>query len=195
MNGQAGIFNTEFAKIDSALQAVAAAKVPPQTSSYTPETIEIDLTAAKVESVKLPGLETAQETWTYSQSGATLTAPDGTVYQDTDPNYTVYSGKGPGLNNPELQHIPNVGPLPRGKWLLDFEDDVEGLGSYQIRLKFIGIAGLPLTRQVDTFLIHGESLPPVLPHFSSEGCLILSPEAARKTIVDHHLQKVLNVIW
>lgn len=48
---------------------------------------------------------------TYSQGIGTLSAPDGFLA-------VGYAGAGEGKNNPEMQDVPNVGPLPRGLYTI-----------------------------------------------------------------------------
>lgn len=50
--------------------------------------------------------------WTYSQSTGLLTGPAGT------PVTTGYAGNGDGLNNPDMQNVHGIGPLPRGEYLI-----------------------------------------------------------------------------
>jgi hypothetical protein len=45
------------------------------------------------------------------------------------PNATGYSGHGAGLNNPNLERIKGIGPIPRGKWrIVRWEDHHGELG-------------------------------------------------------------------
>ena len=58
--------------------------------------------------------------WRYSQSTGTLTAPDGSVAGHG------YSGHGPGINNPAMQNVPDVGPIPVGMYTIGpFRSDPE----------------------------------------------------------------------
>ena len=88
-----------------------------------------------------------------------------------------YSGSGPGKNNPYLQDMSGVGPIPRGEY--DIGPPVNRPGS-------TGPFSLPLT-PVDSlakssgrgpFLIHGESKFGS-PGNASEGCPILNPTIRR----------------
>ncbi|MGO9260313.1 MAG: hypothetical protein ACLQU1_29000 [Bryobacteraceae bacterium] len=47
--------------------------------------------------------------WTYNQ----LT---GALSHNAQPAGTGYSGMGPGKNNPAMQDVHDVGPIPKGKW-------------------------------------------------------------------------------
>src|SRR5687767_7547919 len=81
-----------------------------------------------------------------------------------------YSGRNEGLNNPDMQDVPNVGPIPRGRWTIGAPYDSERIGPF----------ALPLLPDPDTetfgrsaFRIHGDRrLGP--PKSASHGCVILS---------------------
>lgn len=49
--------------------------------------------------------------WTYSQSTGVLT-------RDGKKIWTGYSGTGDGRNNPGMQDVPNVGPIPQGNYTI-----------------------------------------------------------------------------
>src|ERR1017187_3142261 len=51
--------------------------------------------------------------WEYQQTAHTILRPDGSVLTNQS-----YSGHGAGLNNPAMQNIPNVGPIPQGPYTL-----------------------------------------------------------------------------
>jgi type VI secretion system (T6SS) effector TldE1-like protein len=103
--------------------------------------------------------------WTYSQSAGTLTREGATIA-------IGYSGHGDGKNNPAMQQIPNVGPIPQGRYSIGDPRDSEKVGPY----------ALPLTPSDGTdtfgrsaFMIHGDSI--VHPGTASEGCIILLRDA------------------
>lgn len=114
----------------------------------------------------------------YCQSSGILTVGTGIIGR----TFQCYSGAREGKNNPALQQIPNVGPIPCGVYdlgelLLESEH-----GPYAIRLvprpdnEMFGRAG---------FLLHGEKrLPPF--GEASEGCIILSPQSAREIVYATH---------
>ncbi len=98
---------------------------------------------------------------------------DGTVLCDT-----AYSGHGPGVNNPDLQDIRNVGPLPAGTYLI---------GPAKEPIDRLGPVALPLTPNPDNqmfgrdeFFIHGDNAQ--MNHTASDGCIIL-PRNIRDQIV------------
>lgn len=104
-------------------------------------------------------------TWTYSQR-------QGALRQDGKLIGTGYSGHGPGKNNPELQDVHGVGPIPRGRWVIK-GPPIEGTshGHYVLMLepaegtKTFGRSG---------FLMHGDMNDPALRGQASLGCIVMS---------------------
>jgi len=80
-----------------------------------------------------------------------------------------YSGAGEGKNNPAMQDVQNVGPLPIGQYTIGEPTDTKTHGPYVLHLtpdpanEMYGRSG---------FLIHGDSV--VEPGTASEGCMIFS---------------------
>ena len=81
-----------------------------------------------------------------------------------------YSGHPPsGLNNPDMEQVKDVGPIPAGKWLIgSFRND-----------HHLGPCVAPLTPLVPTdtfgrsgFWLHGDTADGT--HDASDGCIILS---------------------
>jgi|1186.fasta_scaffold03413_2 hypothetical protein len=108
--------------------------------------------------------------WTYSQKS-------GDLDQDGHKVATGYSGAGKGKNNPEMQNVHNVGPIPRGDWSITGPPvDTKTHGPYVLRLtpepetETFGRSG---------FLMHGDSKEH--PGTSSEGCIIV-PRAVREEV-------------
>lgn len=99
--------------------------------------------------------------WTYEQA-------TGRMLHDGERVAIGYSGAGDGKNNPAMQDVKNVGPLPCGLYTIDAPVDTVTHGPYVLRLEpypeneMFGRAG---------FLIHGDSV--VHPGTASEGCIIL----------------------
>ncbi len=106
-------------------------------------------------------------TWQYKQSTGELSC-------DGEFEGTGYSGAGIGHNEPDLQNIPNIGPIPVGLYKIGAAyDDIGKLGPCVMALD-------PLT---DTntfgrslFRIHGDNVN----HDASHGCIILGPAIRRK---------------
>jgi len=113
---------------------------------------------------------------TYSQTIGIFTMPDGTTYHG-------HAGKGAGLNNPEMQNVHGVGPLPQGLYNLETWKDGSAYSAEDARLG-------PFVCRLDPdpanemygrngFFLHGGdgSNPPT----DSEGCIVLF-RAAREAI-------------
>lgn len=109
-------------------------------------------------------------TWTYVQATGELRHSDSTT------RAVGYSGHGEGLNNSAMEHIPRVGPIPRGRWTIGAPRDSERVGPF----------AMPLTPDDDTatfgrtlFLIHGDNRK--RDRSASHGCIIL-PRVIREEI-------------
>jgi hypothetical protein len=107
--------------------------------------------------------------WSYSQSAGRLDH-DGQVVA------IGYSGHDDGKNNPDMQQVPNTGPIPQGRYFVGPPHDSAKVGPF----------ALPLDPAPETdtfgrssFMIHGDSI--VHPGTASEGCIILLRDA-RNTI-------------
>jgi hypothetical protein len=106
--------------------------------------------------------------WTYFQKTGELLR-DG---QQQGLGYSGYndpqSGQ-PGKNNPTLQHVPDVGPIPVGSYTIGNPEDTLTHGPFVLPLtpnpanQMFGRAG---------FLIHGDSV--VEPGTASRGCIIMA---------------------
>lgn len=78
-----------------------------------------------------------------------------------------YSGHGVGLDNPDLEAMANIGPIPRGEWQIVRWDDVhDDKGPVVAVLEPVGHDAHGRTG----FLIHGDN--PQLNHAASHGCII-----------------------
>ena len=126
--------------------------------------------------------------WKYEQSTGKMIDPAGSLVA------TGYAGgnggKNPeGVNNPEMQNIKCVGPLPQGIYTMK-DPIVTGshLGPFAIPL-FPDPKNTMFGR--GSFYIHGDrSGPP--PRRASEGCIIM-PNAIRKAMwksTDHQIEVV-----
>jgi len=117
--------------------------------------------------------------WTFQQLTGNLISKSGnTVGQG-------YSGFGTGKNNPGLQTVPNVGPIPEGFYNIEAPVDTKDHGPYVLRLE-------PFAENQmfgrNGFLIHGDSKEH--PGTASHGCIIL-PRVLRELIWnsdDHQLE-------
>lgn len=104
-----------------------------------------------------------------------------------------YSGKGPGLNNPAMQSVPFVGPIPEGWWRIEkppFDDPAHG--PFCLRLTPYNPAAV---YGRDGFLMHGDRVDAIGQHLASEGCIIMARDVREKisASVDNVLQVVSGV--
>ena|ERR1700677_1840985 len=120
--------------------------------------------------------------WTYSQSNGILSHLGIQVG-------TGYSGHGIGVNNPKLQDVRNVGPIPQGLWIIGEGVDVVKLGPVAI----------PLTAEDETntfsrsgFWIHGDEIEHPGEELASDGCIILSRNI--RELINSSTDKILQVV-
>ena len=101
--------------------------------------------------------------WEYSQS-------KGTISHDGQKVGMGYSGVGQGLNNPEMQSVKNIGPIPIGEYLIG-PGHPSGKGPITMNL-----IPSPKTNTFGRYLfrIHGDNRS--LNHSASEGCIITGPD-------------------
>jgi hypothetical protein len=103
------------------------------------------------------------QAWTYAQK-------TGELQQDGEHLATGYSGAAEGKNNPEMQSVPNVGPIPQGSWTITGPPaNTAEHGPYVLRLT--------PGEETDTFgrsgfLMHGDSKN--APGTASHGCVIVA---------------------
>lgn len=121
--------------------------------------------------------------WTYEQATGILRNPNGGVAG------SGYSGAGAGKNNPELENIVDVGPIPTGLYTIGEMYDATNEGH--------GPDALPLTPDTENqmygrsgFLMHGDSI--AHPGSASEGCIIQA--LAVRIVVNSSSDKRLCVI-
>lgn len=105
--------------------------------------------------------------WEYSQSSGILKHNGITVE-------TGYSGGGAGKNNPDMQHVRNVGPIPRGTYHIGQPRNSGNRGPHVLDLTPYGHDALGRT----AFLVHGDSRRN--PGNASEGCIIMSRKTREK---------------
>ena len=100
-----------------------------------------------------------------------------------------YSGHANGLNNPELEAIANIGPVPCGWWTIGSPFLHPKCGPYTMRL-------IPdkdtATFNRDGFLIHGDSKEFPGQELASDGCIVAPPNVRSRIwqSSDHRLQVV-----
>jgi hypothetical protein len=121
-----------------------------------------------------------QMSWVYFQSNGELMYKGALVG-------TGYAGFGEGMNNPNDQAIPNVGPIPAGL--------------YTIGPAFTHPAAGPITMRLtpqdgtntlgrDGFLMHGDTASQ--DHTASHGCIVM-PRTVRAAVAVSN-DRTLNVI-
>ena len=108
--------------------------------------------------------------WTYRQIDGLLLDPQGS------PAGSGYSGAKDGKNNPKLQGVHNVGPIPCGDYIINRPQNTVTHGPFVLPL--LAMAENSMFGRYG-FLIHGDSI--VEPGTASEGCIIL-PRSVRETI-------------
>lgn len=99
--------------------------------------------------------------WIYQQT-------TGELLHDGQYLTTGYSGHGEGLNSPAHETVPNVGPIPAGKWKIGREFRHPAKGPVCMRLTPVGHNA----HGRSGFLIHGDNQ--AVNHTASEGCIILA---------------------
>jgi len=89
-----------------------------------------------------------------------------------------YSGHEAGLNNPDMQDVHDIGPIPCGEYTIQSPQNTETHGPFVLPLEpdqsnnMFGRGG---------FLCHGDSIHLAGQHQASHGCIILA-RAIRETI-------------
>ena len=108
--------------------------------------------------------------WTYAQR-------TGELQQDRKHVATGYSGAGEGKNNPQMESVHNVGPIPCGNWtIVGPPVDTLEHGPYVLKLQPNAETE---TFGRDGFLMHGDSK--ASPGYASQGCVIM-PRAVREQV-------------
>lgn len=109
--------------------------------------------------------------WIYDQSSGTISHNGANIG-------TGYSGHQSGKNNPAMENVKGVGPIPIGKWHMDEVRENGHTGPFSIVL-----SPEPGTETFgrSEFLIHGDSVQH--PGDASHGCIIL-PHFIRTQIWD-----------
>lgn len=109
-----------------------------------------------------PYIDPLELRWQWKQKSGQLWSPLGELV------CVGYSGAGVGKNNPQMQWVVNVGPIPQGKYRVGEPRDTNAHGPYVLPLtpgpanEMHGRAG---------FLVHGDSQS--RPGTASQGCIII----------------------
>ena len=124
--------------------------------------------------------------WTYVQKTGELLRDGSHIalgYSGYDHPETGQKGK----NNPELQNVEDVGPIPVGKYFIGTPHDTLAHGPFVLPLK--PDPGNEMFART-AFLMHGDSV--VEPGTASRGCIVVS-RAVRKRVAASG-DKLLQVI-
>lgn len=105
----------------------------------------------------------------YSQS-------TGAMQQDGHLLARGYSGHGEGLNNPAMQNVHAIGPLPQGRYTIQQPTVHPHLGP--VAMELLPYNGNTMFLRGD-FFIHGDNTD--MNHTASDGCIIL-PHDVRAAI-------------
>lgn len=118
--------------------------------------------------------------WIYSQSSGILWDDRGLQRAEG------YSGHGRGKNTPKHEALKNVGPIPRGLYVIGDPYNSQNAGPFFLPLLPSGHDALGRTE----FGIHGDSVS--RPGEASRGCVILPPYVRR--FIHESNDRVLRVI-
>ncbi len=103
--------------------------------------------------------------WLYVDSTGTLYRPDGSLCSDA-----CYSGHGSGINNPTLDNVKNVGPIPPGLYTIGEVDEEKG----PLTIHLVPDPANEMFGR-NSFLLHGDNH--FMNHTGSEGCIVAPPTA------------------
>jgi hypothetical protein len=101
--------------------------------------------------------------WTFIQQTGYLLDAAGQLF------YQGYSGNGDGKNNPAMQAVPNIGPLPCGSYIIGEPEDSPRTGPYTLPL-ISDPANEMFGRSL--FRIHGDNI--AAPGTASDGCIVVN---------------------
>jgi hypothetical protein len=106
---------------------------------------------------------------------------EGELWRDSAMVSKGYSGKGRGVNNPALQNVRGVGPIPKGDWRIMNVYNSKNVGPFVLTLwrKDSKLDDYDDTTGRSAFRIHGDSIR--APGTASKGCIIL-PRQVRERI-------------
>ena len=105
---------------------------------------------------------------------------NGAIWHDDKFYGAGYSGNGAGKNDPDMEAVHDVGPIPRGAWTMTQWIDHDPLNGY-------GVIVLEPKPGTDThgragFRWHGDKLSE--PGTASHGCIVQGYTATRKAVWD-----------
>ena len=100
--------------------------------------------------------------WTFEQATGYWINPAG------DHVATAYAGRDAGKNNPDMQNVKGIGPLPRGIYTAGEPHQDPVVGAYALRLTPDASNNM-FGR--NSFFLHGDSVEH--PGLASHGCIVL----------------------
>lgn len=121
--------------------------------------------------------------WRPRPSGWSWDQSEGALYLDGRIVARGYSGRGEGRNNPAMEAVKSLGPIPAGRWRIGQPRDSARTGPHIMDLTPIDHAA----HGRSAFQIHGDNAA----GDASSGCIVL-PRAWREIIADSGL-KTLEV--
>ncbi len=124
--------------------------------------------------------------WRWDQSAGELTHDGKFVSKG-------YSGKARGKNNPALQGVPGIGPIPQGRWRFGAPYNSTNVGPYVLPIHAVDAAPGDDIHQPtgrSAFRCHGDSI--TAPGTASRGCIIV-PRTIRE-IIWRSGDRVLEVV-
>jgi hypothetical protein len=125
--------------------------------------------------------------WVYKQSTGDYTYDGAELLSTGHELFSGYAGCGDGLNNPDMQQVPDVGPLPEGFYSIGPAYNHPALGPVTMNLS--PDAANEMFGRGD-FRIHGRKFPGDMG--ASHGCIVLD-HAPRVSIAgsgDRRLQVI-----
>ena len=118
--------------------------------------------------------------WTYRQS-------TGELHLDGSFEGMGYSGHGDGVNNPTMEAVRGVGPVPAGRWTIGPPRNHPPLGSVVMALMPVGFD--PHGRS--GFFMHGDNSK--LNHTGSDGCIVMG-RSIRQAVADSGVRALTVVV-
>lgn len=112
--------------------------------------------------------------WTWKQAEGALYTASGGLFTHG------YSGALLGKNNPAMQDLLAVGPIPQGRYAVHAPHDTETHGPYVLGLQ-PSLENRMFGRSA--FLIHGDSVH--APGTASKGCIVISKMARMSIWMSH----------
>lgn len=124
--------------------------------------------------------------WIYHQGSGILQSPE-LLYVTAG-----YSGHGEGLNNPDAQDIHDIGPVPRGDWIIGKGWRHPLLGPVAMPLRWVrGPCGEPVVPNGRFgFYIHGDNSKG--DRSASNGCIVL--DHPWRVLIDASTDRALRVV-